>query len=76
MLILILIYIMSRCLLASVRSVCLFSSVLLGLIPKTSECMWMLPRIVRSIYRVQVKRRDRLRDLLSTIEFGCVEKVS
>ena len=75
-LILLLICIMLGCLLASVRSVYYFPRVLLGLIPRTSKCTQMLPRLVRSIYRVQVKRRDRPRDLLSASEFGCVEKVS
>ena len=36
------------------RSVYCFLGVPLGLIPGQSECMWMLPRLVRGIYRVQI----------------------
>ena len=76
MLTLLLIWIMLGYLLASMCSVYCFPGVLLGLILGTSECTRMLPRSVRSMYRVQVNRRDKPRDLLSAIEFGCAEKVS
>ena len=42
------------------RLVYYFPGVPLGLIPGTSECMQMLPRLVRGIYRMQVNCKTDL----------------